>query len=52
MHFDFLDEDLFQALSVHIFACAFYRVKKESASSPGEVDDFYDSKNIEQTVFG
>jgi hypothetical protein len=37
-------------LSVHIFACAFYRVKKESAASQEEVDNFYLVRNTQSTV--
>ena len=37
-------------ISVHFFACAFYRVKKESALSPDDVDAFYQSKNVDSTV--
>ena len=39
-------------LSVHIFACAFYRVKKDSANSPEDVESFYQSKNVDPTVYG
>ncbi len=38
-------------LSVHIFACAFYRVKKDSANSPEDVESFYQSKNVDSTVY-
>jgi len=37
-------------ISIHFFACAFYRVKKESALSPDDVDAFYQSKNVDETV--
>ena len=37
-------------LSVHLFACAFYRVKKETANSPDDVVSFYSSKNVDPTV--
>jgi hypothetical protein len=37
-------------ISVHLFACAFFRVKKESAYSPEDVEDFYLSKNVNSTV--
>ena len=37
-------------ISVHLFACAFYRVKKESADNPEDVDSFYESRNVLSTV--
>jgi hypothetical protein len=37
-------------LSVHIFSCAFYRVKKESAVSQDDVDNFYLVRNTQSTV--
>jgi hypothetical protein len=37
-------------ISVHLFACAFYRVKKDSANSPEDVDLFYESRNVKSTV--
>ena len=37
-------------LSIHCFACAFYRVKIESAASPEDVDGFYLSRGVEPTV--
>ncbi len=37
-------------LCVHLFACAFFRVKKESAISPEDVDSFYESKNVSPAV--
>jgi hypothetical protein len=37
-------------ISVHLFACAFYRVKRESAVSPEDVDSFYESRNVRSTV--
>ncbi len=39
-------------LSIHLFACAFFRVKKESALSPEDVDSFYESRNVDPTVCG
>ncbi len=36
-------------LAVHIFACAFFRVKKES-SSEEDVEAFYQSKNVDPLV--
>ena len=36
--------------SVHIFACAFHRVKKESAASPDDVAAFYASKGVDPEV--
>jgi hypothetical protein len=35
---------------VHLFACAFHRVKKESAASPEDVALFYSSRNIDDKV--
>ena len=37
-------------ISIHLFACAFYRVKKESAENPEDVDAFYESRNVNPTV--
>jgi hypothetical protein len=37
-------------ISVYLFACAFYRVKKESADSPEDVESFYESRNVLSTV--
>jgi hypothetical protein len=37
-------------LSVHVFACAFYRVKKESALSQEDVENFYLTRNAQSTV--
>ena len=37
-------------LFVHFFACAFFRVKKESANSPDDVASFFTSKNVDPTV--
>ena len=37
-------------LCVHFFACAFYRVKKDSALSQEDVNSFYESKEVEPTV--
>ena len=36
-------------LSVHFFACAFFRVKKET-SSQDDVDNFYLSRNVNSAV--
>ncbi len=42
---------LFVAMScVHVFACIFYRVKRESAPSTEEFDHFFTSRNIDPTV--
>ncbi len=35
---------------VHLFACAFHRVKVESAYSPEDVTAFYSSRGIENSV--
>jgi hypothetical protein len=37
-------------MCVHIFACVFYRVKKESAASPDDVAAFYVSKAVDPNV--
>ena len=37
-------------LCVHGFACAFYRVKKESATDPADVDAFFESRGTSTTV--
>ncbi len=37
-------------LSVHFFACAFYRVKNDSASSPEDVQTFYISRGVDPSV--
>ena len=36
---------------VHLFACAFYRVKLESAYSLDDVTAFYTSRNIDMQVW-
>jgi hypothetical protein len=43
---------LIAMLSVHFFACAFYRVKNDTALSPEDVDSFYESRNVNPTVCG
>jgi hypothetical protein len=35
---------------VHIFACVFFRVKKDSAESTDAVDQFYISRNVNPNV--
>jgi hypothetical protein len=37
-------------LSVHFFACIFYRVKEVSALKPDDVATFYTSKNVNPNV--
>ncbi len=37
-------------LSVHLFACLFYRIKKDGADSQADVDNFYNSRHISPTV--
>jgi hypothetical protein len=37
-------------LCVHCFACAFFRVKKESALSQDDVELFYTSRGVDPTV--
>jgi hypothetical protein len=42
---------LFFAMScVHMFACIFFRVKKDSAESTDAVDQFYISRNVNPNV--
>ncbi len=41
---------LIAMLCIHIFACLFYRVKKDGAANPEEVDNFYISKNADPTA--
>jgi hypothetical protein len=42
---------LFVAMAcVHIFACIFYRVKKDSADSADALDQFYISRNVNPEV--
>ena len=36
--------------SIHFFACAFYRVKNESAVNPDDVETFYLSRNVDPAV--
>ncbi len=36
-------------LSVHLFACAYFRVKKET-SSEEDMENFYLSRNVDSTV--
>ena len=37
-------------LSVHVFACMFYRVKEVSAESPDDVKEFYATKHADEVV--
>ncbi len=37
-------------LGVHLFACLYFRVKKDTAASQDDVDNFYLSKNVDPTV--
>jgi hypothetical protein len=37
-------------LSVHFFACIFYRVKNESAASSEDVEAFYSSRGVDSNV--
>jgi hypothetical protein len=37
-------------LCVHLFACLFYRVKKDGAESQEDIDHFYYSHSINPTV--
>jgi hypothetical protein len=37
-------------LCVHCFACAFFKVKQQSAASPDDVDQFYLSRGVQPTV--
>jgi hypothetical protein len=35
---------------VHLFACAFYRIKRDFTPDPEQVDLFYSSRNVDQNV--
>jgi hypothetical protein len=35
---------------VHLFACAFYRIKREFTPDPEQVELFYSSRNVDQNV--
>ena len=37
-------------LCVHLFACLFYRVKKDGASSQEDIDHFYNTRGVIPTV--
>ena len=37
-------------LCVHMFACAFYKVKQESAENFDDVQEFYSSRKIDPNV--
>jgi hypothetical protein len=37
-------------LCIHIFACLFYRVKKDGAEKPEDVEHFYHSRNADPTA--
>jgi hypothetical protein len=41
---------LIAMMSVHLFACVFFRVKKESATSLDDVELFYSSKGVDPNV--
>jgi hypothetical protein len=41
---------LIAMMCVHVFACLFFRVKKESAASPDDVTAFYASKAVDPDV--
>ena len=41
---------LIAMMCVHLFACVFYRVKKESAASLDDVAAFYSSKGVDPSV--
>ena len=42
---------LFVAMScVHVFACIFYRVKRESVASTDDFDQFFLSRDVSPTV--
>jgi hypothetical protein len=42
---------LFVAMSaVHVFACVFYRVKRESVASTEDFDQFFLSRNVSPNV--
>jgi hypothetical protein len=35
---------------VHLFACAFYRIKRDFSPDPEQVEIFYSSRNVDQNV--
>jgi hypothetical protein len=35
---------------VHLFACAFYRIKRDFSPDPEQVELFYSSRNVDQNV--
>jgi hypothetical protein len=35
---------------VHLFACAFFRIKRDFTPDPEQVDLFYSSRNVDQNV--
>ena len=37
-------------LGVHLFACIYYRVKRDTTPNPDDVEEFYQSKYVEQDV--
>ncbi len=37
-------------MCVHVFACGFYKIKKESEENEGDADLFYESKNVDPKV--
>lgn len=41
---------LIAVLCVHLFACLFYRIKKDGADSQEDVEHFYNSRNVMSTV--
>jgi hypothetical protein len=41
---------LIAMMCVHVFACVFYRVKKESAASPDDVTAFFASRAVDPDV--
>jgi hypothetical protein len=41
---------LIAMIAIHLFACLFYRIKKESAASQEEVVVFYKAFNVDSTV--
>ncbi len=41
---------LMRSRCVHLFACVFYRIKRDFTPDPEQVELFYSSRNVEQNV--
>ncbi len=35
---------------VHVFACVFYRIKRDFSPDPEQVELFYSSRNVDENV--